>query len=79
MAEIEKLQDSELDAVSGGTKYNVGDIPVPVHSYPNSPVLYYLTLGDYLVTDGQVIWRDGVKWCHVFTGYGEGCVDGRYL
>ena len=76
MAEIEKLKDGELDEATGGTKYNVGNIPVPVHPYPNGPILYYLTPGDYLVTDGQVIVRDGVRWCHVFTAYGEGCVDG---
>ena len=60
-------------------KYNIGNIPVPVRPYPNGPILYTLTMGDYLVTDGQVIYRDGIQWCHVFTAYGEGCVDGRYL
>jgi len=79
MAEIEKLKDGELDTVSGGKKYNIGNIPVPVRPYPNGPILYTLTMGDYLVTDGQVIYRDGIQWCHVFTAYGEGCVDGRYL
>ena len=52
MAEIEKLKDGELDEVSGGTKYNIGNIPVPVRPYPNGPILYTLTMGDYLVTDG---------------------------
>ena len=79
MAEIEKLKDGELDEVSGGKKYNVGNLPVPVRPYPNGPILYHLTMGDYLVTDGQVIVRDGVRWCHVYTAYGEGCIDGSYL
>jgi hypothetical protein len=79
MANPEKLSDEKLDAVSGGQKYNIGNIPVPVHPYPNGPVLFVLTMGDYLVTDGQVIWRDGVSWHHVFTAYGEGCVNGSYL
>ena len=79
MADLEKLSDEKLDAVSGGQKYNIGNIPVPVHPYPNGPVLFVLTMGDYLVTDGQVIWRDGMSWHHVFTAYGEGCVNGSYL
>ena len=56
MAEVEKLKDEALNEVSGGQKYNVGNIPISVHPYPNGPVLYVLTMGDYLVTDGQVIW-----------------------
>jgi hypothetical protein len=79
MAEMEKLNESALDEVSGGQKYNIGNIPVPIHPYPNGPVLYYLRQGDYLVTDGQSLWRDGVQWCHVYTAYGEGCVNSYYL
>ena len=29
MAEFEKLHDDKLDEVSGGQKYNIGNIPVP--------------------------------------------------
>ena len=79
MAEIEKLNDDKLDEVSGGQKYNIGNIPVPVSPYPNGPVIFTLTMGDYLVTDGQTLWRDGVQWFHVFTAYGEGCIPGYYL
>ena len=79
MAELEKLKDEALGEASGGQKYNVGNIPIPVHPYPNGPVLYVLGPGDYLVTDGQVIWRDGVPWNHVYTAFGEGCVNGNYL
>lgn len=79
MAELEKLHDDKLDEVSGGQKYNIGNIPVPVHPYPDGPVLYVLTMGDYLVTDGQVIWKNGTSWHHVFTAFGEGCVNGAYL
>ena len=79
MAELEKLKDEALGEASGGQKYNVGNIPISVHPYPNGPVLYVLGPGDYLVTDGQVIWRDGVPWNHVYTAFGEGCVNGNYL
>ena len=79
MAEIEKLKDGELDEVSGGTKYNIGNIPVSVYAYPCGPVLYTLTMGDYLVTDGQFQWKNGIQWFHVYTAFGEGCIDGRFL
>ena len=35
MAEVEKLKDEALNEVSGGQKYNVGNIPISVHPYPN--------------------------------------------
>ncbi|MCR5842922.1 MAG: hypothetical protein K6G66_03090 [Oscillospiraceae bacterium] len=79
MAEIEKLNDNALDEVSGGQKYSIGNVPVPVHAYPNGPVLVTLYMGDYLTTDGQTQWSGGTLWYHVYTAYCEGCVDGRYL
>ena len=41
--------------------------------------MYTLFRGDYLVTDGQSSWVGGVNWCHVYTAYGEGYVNGAVL
>ena len=80
MADFEKLNDDELDNVSGALKFNIGRNPVPVRPYPNGPVLYTLFQGDYLVTDGQTKQdNNGVTWYHVYTAYGEGCVEGWRL
>ena len=54
-AEIEKLHDDKLDEVSGGQKYNIGNIPVPVHPYPDGPVLYVLTMGETTTLEKALI------------------------
>ena len=79
MAEIEKLKGGELDAVSGGTKYNIGSQPVNVYDAPAGRLRFVLYPGDFLVTDGTFAWANGICWHHVYLQNGEGYVDGRIL
>ncbi len=79
MADFVKLDDHELDEVSGGVKYNIGNTPVSVHNAPGGGVIYTLFKGDYLVTDGQSYWVGGINWCHVYTAFGEGYINGACL
>ena len=79
MADIEKLNDETLDAVSGGRKYTIGSQPVDVLSAPNGRLIARLYPGDFLVTDGRYAYAAGVTWSHVFFSRGEGYVNGAVL
>lgn len=79
MADIEKLNDETLDAVSGGRKYTIGSQPVDVLSAPNGRLIARLYPGDFLVTDGSYAYAAGVNWYHVFFSRGEGYVNGAVL
>ena len=50
MADFEKLNDNALDGVSGGQKYSIGNVPVPVHAYPNGPVLVTLYIHNLILS-----------------------------
>lgn len=75
MAELKKLDENELDAVSGGTKYNVGN-NIDVYSRPGAGYMITLTPGDFFVTDGTISWVNGTPWSHVYTAYGNGYICG---
>ena len=79
MANLEKLNDEKLDAVSGGQKYNIGAQPVDVLDAPNGRLIARLYQGDFLVTDGTHVYSGGVNWFHVFFSRGEGYVNGAVL
>ena len=79
MANLEKLNDEKLDAVSGGQKYNIGAQPVDVLNAPNGRLIARLYQGDFLVTDGTHAYAGGVNWYHVFFSRGEGYVNGAVL
>ncbi len=76
---VKKISDEELGAISGGQKYNIGNIPVYVSDYPDGPAFVILNIGDYLVTDGQSCWSSGILWRHVYTAYGAGWVNGALV
>ncbi len=79
MADMEKLEDQELDAVSGGVKYTVGPAPIYVFDAPGGNLRHVLYQGDYFVTDGQVYWVGGTGWAHIYLAHGDGYVDSRAL
>jgi hypothetical protein len=77
MADLEKIQDSELDEVSGGIKYNIGS---PVYVYDaNAQLRHVLYPGDFLVTDGTYKWAGSKRFAHVIYAGGDGYVDSSIL
>ncbi len=78
MAEMEKLSDDTLDAVSGGTKYTVA-YPVDILGAPNGGLIARLYPGEFFVTDGSCTYAGGVNWYHVYFARGEGYVNGAVI
>ena len=79
MAELEKLSDDSLDAISGGIKYNIGATPVDVLDAPGGRLIARLYPGDFLVTDGTSAYAGGVNWYHVYFARGDGYVNAAVL
>ena len=79
MAELEKLSDDSLDAISGGIKYNIGAAPVDVLDAPGGRLIARLYPGDFLVTDGSRAMANGIWWHHVYFSRGDGYVNAAVL
>ena len=77
MAKFERLDDSKLDEVSGGTYHNIKPAAfVNVRNVPGGSTIASLGTADFVVTDGQTVVLDGTTWYHVYYSGGNGYVPG---
>lgn len=80
MADLERLDDSELERASGGAgeKYTVGNDSINVFDGQGNYITTLLR-GQYFVTDYRSFYAMGVTWVHIYMINGEGWIDSRYL
>ena len=77
MADMQKLDDSTLDAISGGTYHNIKPAAfVNVRNAPDGHIIASLGAADFVVTDGERVVVNGITWHHVYFSGGNGYIAG---
>ena len=77
MNKFEKIDDSMLNEVSGGTYHNIKPAAfVNVRDVPGGNTIASLGTADFVVTDGERVVVNGVTWHHVYFSRGNGYVPG---